>query len=341
MNTTLSTSSLRPSDRAEFWRDAVSRTFIPLDVVLHEREPTVATITSHRFGPLQVSAVAAGPQTVVRDRRMIARDGESHLTLTIQHRGTARLVQDRREVFLGPGQFALSDASRPFEKVLPGTFGLTAFHLPRTALDVGDRELRALTATVFSPGGGCADVVASYLGSLARSAAGLAPESAHQLGLTACDLLATLLREQHGRLAPEAPEAARAMLVRVRSFTLEHLADPCLSPQMIAAAHHISVRYLHKLFESEDTTLTKWIRSRRLAMCRRDLARLPVRGANVAAVAQRWGFVSPAHFSRVFRAAYGLSPREWQEAALAGGRARSTAGAGSQPRPAIDCSRSR
>ena len=32
----------------------------------------------------------------------------------------------------------------------------------------------------------------------------------------------------------------------------------------------------------------------------------------MSAVAQRWGFVNPAHFSRAFRAAYGVSPREWR-----------------------------
>jgi AraC-like DNA-binding protein len=32
----------------------------------------------------------------------------------------------------------------------------------------------------------------------------------------------------------------------------------------------------------------------------------------VAVVAHRWGFTNPAHFSRVFRAAYGMSPRECQ-----------------------------
>ncbi|MFI9442873.1 hypothetical protein SM007_33260 [Streptomyces avermitilis] len=35
----------------------------------------------------------------------------------------------------------------------------------------------------------------------------------------------------------------------------------------------------------------------------------------------RWGFVSPAHFSRAFRAAYGMSPREWQATADATGGA--------------------
>ncbi|MDX2681609.1 AraC family transcriptional regulator [Streptomyces sp. NY05-11A] len=35
----------------------------------------------------------------------------------------------------------------------------------------------------------------------------------------------------------------------------------------------------------------------------------------IAAVAGRWGFLSAAHFSRVFRSAYGLSPREWRDIA--------------------------
>jgi AraC-like DNA-binding protein len=38
----------------------------------------------------------------------------------------------------------------------------------------------------------------------------------------------------------------------------------------------------------------------------------------VSAVAARWGLVNAAHFSRAFRAAYGLSPVEYR--AMAGGR---------------------
>ncbi|MFF3462175.1 helix-turn-helix transcriptional regulator [Streptomyces sp. NPDC002619] len=34
----------------------------------------------------------------------------------------------------------------------------------------------------------------------------------------------------------------------------------------------------------------------------------------MAAIARRWGFVSRSHFSRVFRTACGMSPREWQAA---------------------------
>lgn len=68
----------------------------------------------------------------------------------------------------------------------------------------------------------------------------------------------------------------------------------------------MSVRYLHRLFEGEETTVCRLIQRRRLEECSRELARRGRATPTVAAVAHRWGFTSPAHFSRVFRAAYGV-----------------------------------
>ncbi|MET8142711.1 helix-turn-helix transcriptional regulator [Sphaerisporangium sp. NPDC005288] len=81
---------------------------------------------------------------------------------------------------------------------------------------------------------------------------------------------------------------------------------------MIAAAHHISLRYLNKLFHAEGRTVAGWIRERRLEQCRRDLAEPLLAGYPINAIAARWGFTSPAHFSQAFRSAYGLSPRDFR-----------------------------
>lgn len=61
------------------------------------------------------------------------------------------------------------------------------------------------------------------------------------------------------------------LLTRIHAFIEERLSDPALSPATIAAAHHVSLRYLHKLFESLEATVAGWIRRRRLERCRRDL----------------------------------------------------------------------
>jgi AraC-like DNA-binding protein len=76
------------------------------------------------------------------------------------------------------------------------------------------------------------------------------------------------------------------------------------------------VRYLYRLFEAQGTTVAAWIRHRRLERCRADLADPALGGAPVSAVAVRWGLPDPAHFSRLFKRAYGLPPAEYRRACL-------------------------
>jgi AraC-like DNA-binding protein len=127
-----------------------------------------------------------------------------------------------------------------------------------------------------------------------------------------------LIAERLGRDTAGTDAAHRALLHRIREYIGRHLSDPDLSPEAIAAAHRISVRYLHRLFQNEGTTVSRWVQHRRLEECRRELGRPGRLSPAVAAVAHRWGFSNPAHFSRAFRAAYGMSPREWQAARALG-----------------------
>ncbi|MFH9012175.1 helix-turn-helix domain-containing protein [Streptomyces sp. NPDC017943] len=318
MPVVLSTASLPPADRAERWHHAVSHTFVPLDVRLLQEEPSPGRIAGDRLGSLRISQVQAGPQVVTRSRRLIARDGEDALILTLQQRGASLKEQDGRETRVGPGEFSLSDAARPFRKKVQGPFRFTSFQFPRGDLSVRDEDLRAVTATAFSGREGGAALVASYFARLAREAPHLDPCAGRRFAATALDLLAVLIDERGGRHAPREPQAAAATLVRVKDHILRHLSDPELSPPLIAAAHFVSVRYLHKLFQADGVTVGEWIRTQRLERCRRDLLRPAPGEQSVAAVARRWGFVSPSHFSRAFRAAYGVTPREWQRRGSAG-----------------------
>ena len=58
--------------------------------------------------------------------------------------------------------------------------------------------------------------------------------------------------------------------------------------------------------------MSTWIRTRRLEQCRRDLHDPAFADRPVSAVAAQWGFVDAAHFSRVFKAAFGVSPSEFR-----------------------------
>ncbi|MDF3141864.1 helix-turn-helix domain-containing protein, partial [Streptomyces sp. T21Q-yed] len=102
--------------------------------------------------------------------------------------------------------------------------------------------------------------------------------------------------------------SARAVLLnRVRRYVEDRLDDPELSASSVAEALDVSVRTLHLAFAGTGTTVGRWIRERRLKVCYRELAH----GSGertVTDVAFRWGFNDVAHFSRVFKQTYGITP---------------------------------
>jgi AraC-like DNA-binding protein len=131
-----------------------------------------------------------------------------------------------------------------------------------------------------------------------------------RVGIILIDIRVALLSDELENQASPRPEGGKhALLSDIKSFIRQNLADPELSPAAVAAAHHISTRSLQRLFESQDTTVTEWIRSHRLERCRRDLVDPRLRDEPIGLIAKRWGFQDAAYFSRVFRAAYGVSPR--------------------------------
>lgn len=110
--------------------------------------------------------------------------------------------------------------------------------------------------------------------------------------------------------------------MRIHAFIQLHLGDPELSPAAIAAAHHVSTRTLHALFQRQDETVAGWIRRRRVEAARRELADPRPDARSLAAIAARCGFSSPSRFSQAFQAAYGMSPQAYRQ------RARTSTGEG-------------
>jgi len=134
-----------------------------------------------------------------------------------------------------------------------------------------------------------------------------------RLGAAVLDLLTAGMAARLDRDGAVPPHTRQhALLVRIRAWIEEHLGDPDLSPSDVAAAHHISLRYLHKLFAGEQSTVAGWIRWRRLERCRRELLDPTQAMRPVSAIAARWGILNAAHFSRVFRDTYGLAPAEYR-----------------------------
>ncbi|CAM5724386.1 hypothetical protein SANTM175S_04325 [Streptomyces antimycoticus] len=140
--------------------------------------------------------------------------------------------------------------------------------------------------------------------------------------VTAFDFSPITAHRSPAHIRRQDPENYYLLLVRDSSVRLEQALWRRLPPSgrhgpaAIAAHHHVSVRTLHLLFHSEPETVSARIRRRRLEHCHADLTDPRLRRRSISAIAARWGFLRPADFSRAFRAAYGVAPRELRQAAL-------------------------
>jgi AraC-like DNA-binding protein len=180
-----------------------------------------------------------------------------------------------------------------------------------------EKTVRDLLAVPISGRGGMGGAFTRWLTDLIAHADEFAPPDVPTLGQVTMDLLASFLGhclDAEDAISPEARR--RALQARIHDFIQQRLADPGLTPETIAAAHGISTRHLYKLFEEQGLTVAAWIRERRLERCRHDLTDPRLLSRPVQGVAARWGFSDPAHFSRLFRAAYGVSPRSYRHDAL-------------------------
>ncbi|MGW3739957.1 AraC-like ligand-binding domain-containing protein [Streptomyces sp. NPDC005146] len=312
MSLVLTTTSVPDRDRVAYWNDAVNRTLVPVTVTPRGDGPFDARIVTNRLGYLQVSSMEADAERVSRTPALIARSSEALVAVGVQISGTATFIQDGRRAEVSEGDLVVCDRSRPYSFDYPQRFATHVFQLPRRMLGVPDSDIRQVTGHAIGTRDGFGAVLLPFLATLASSTDAYPPAVADRLAGNVVDLFATLIAERAHPGDADADTARSHLLLRVREHINRNLGDPDLSPESIARAHQISIRYLHRLFEGEGTTVGRLIQKRRLEECGRELARRGRTAPTVSAVAQRWGFVNPAHFSRAFRASYGVSPREWR-----------------------------
>lgn len=107
-----------------------------------------------------------------------------------------------------------------------------------------------------------------------------------------------------------ASRGRRKILIRAQEFIEEHILDDDLNPLKIARGVGISPRYLSEIFAAEGSSPMRWVRKRRLEMCRMELERKTGGQQLICEIAYSMGFTNVSSFNRAFKAHFGHSPRD-------------------------------
>jgi AraC-like DNA-binding protein len=302
------------ASRRDYWVHVIGAALGPVELQIEGPVHVGDELVVGEMGSVRVGALTARESGGARrTARHVRRSDPEFCKVDVLACGQGVIEQDGRAAHLRPGDLTLVDLSRPAVwRMLPST--MVALVFPRSLLPLRPAEVARLTAVKLSGDRGVGGLVSSLARQLPDHLDVDRESDGVRLGTAVLDLVSVALaaRLDRGSAVPS-DVRQRTLLRSVHSYIDEHLGDPTLSPAGIAAAQHISLRYLYKLFEGESDTVAGWIRRRRLERSRRDLLDPAMHFRTVGAIGARWGFVNPAHFNRAFRDAYGLPPGVYRD----------------------------
>jgi AraC-like DNA-binding protein len=296
-----------PFDEPELWRANLGAAFSDLVPGALGDEPPEGMLSGGPLGGVSVFTVSGTPQTVRRTTTAVRQSPADLVKVCVQLRGRATVHQDDREIVLVPGQLAVYDTGRPYALRLDGSWTCAVMALRRDRLAVTARRLNEAMEREYLAGRGPGLLLTQFITSTVAELGATGPHAAGRLGEAGACMLAGVLTEEGDAAAAGGTDAVRE---RVAAYIRARLDDPQLSRASVAAAHHMSLRTLDRLFRGEPWSVSGYIRHQRLESVRRDLENPALAHRSVSALAARWCFFDSAHFSRLFRENYGYPPSQ-------------------------------
>ena len=320
MTLLIDTKAVPARERMEFWSESSRDAYHPVEIRSPDRERFWAQMWGYELGPISLFRIVAAANTMIRTSRAIASGDPECLHLEVILKGQMNAAQEGRTGIARSGDVISYETSHPAIVRADRPFESLVVRVPKSLLGREAEEITSHTAIALSGCDPLPKAAATFFGRLASAleAQTVSAEESPAAVDHAVDLIRSLYSGS-GRHGESQHLRSRAeILLSIESFIEANLGDPELDPDDIARATFISTRYLHKLFELEGTSVCRWIRRSRLECCRRDLADPELGHRTILAIASQWGLPGPQHFSRAFRSAYGVSPRELRRQAKAG-----------------------
>ncbi len=305
------------SRRAEAWESALDQSHLPWRLTAEPADEFGAQLSMRQFDGYRLIRCACDATRGSRTLNEIARTEGRALSLLHLRQGQEAITIADSEIVLHAGDLVLWDSERRMTFEVPERLEKLTLMFPHTALTSIFPNAEDYVGRVITRRRGLSTLLTQYLDAIEQEMWTMSTDDLTAAMKPTMDLLATVLTME-SRLPKQSLRTLT--LNRIQHYIISNLADPSLSPQTIAGCNGITPRYLHLLFEDVGTSVSNWIKIRRLERCRDDIHCSQAIGRTITEVAYAWGFNNPSHFSKAFKKQFGLSPRDYRRQAAAEAR---------------------
>jgi AraC-like DNA-binding protein len=286
----------------------VSRIFGGLTFEMPKAEAFRGWIHGVQTGALRLHTLTSAPHLVTRTAPPIESSRKPGFLVMLQTAGVGEVKQSGRRAVLRAGDFAVLDTAHSYTMQFDGGFTQTVVDIPRGLMHGKVVNVEQATAMKVSGEHGLGKLASTFLVQARAELPSVDRLYQPRIETTLVDLIAGAISEQLG-LGPAMSFGRQRKRAAVTAYIDRHYADAFLTSGRIAAANGMATRSLRKLFEASGTTVSRLVWTRRLEHAHGDLID-PLRShLSITAIAFEAGFKHAAHFSRLFRSRYGLTPK--------------------------------
>jgi AraC family transcriptional activator of tynA and feaB len=309
---TLSTDAVPEPNRFEYWRELLSSNRLAVSFDPVAGGTFYGKMVTSDIGEHRLVYVHSTSQQISRPERRACQDLESPFLLKYLIEGRGSNNQHGNCHDLAAGDFFLHDTGSCGDLRLVGNFKVLALSISRKLADRFFVRPQYLCAVPLSSRHSAAGrVAADLLQSITKNCLELGGDGLEALIESLLQVVAVAFGLSQMQ-CPVDTTSHSALVIRIRNYIHSHLEDEEMNPKEIAAAHGISERYLNKVFEQQETTVSKWIWEQRLQAARRALSRSEFSSRKINEIAYAVGFSNMSHFSFSFRKRFGCMPREYR-----------------------------
>ena len=269
------------------------------------------------YGDLAGTGLCRMTVTPHRFQRALRADASleaNPLILVVQVRNSSHFEQCGRHGVLSPSDWCLLDTRLPFSwSSLSGSEQII-LSLQRT-IEASPADLIARGIARRCDGKiGVGRLLHAMVGEGFRQMHRIASYSAMGLANAISETMWNALREQVE--VPGVHQTRDIQCARIKAWIEARLSDADLSVGAIAQGCGMSPRSVHRAFCTEPAgTVSNYLWQRRVMQCATDLINPAESKRSITDVALSWGFSNVSHFSRVFKANLGTSPRAFKASA--------------------------
>jgi AraC-like DNA-binding protein len=299
-----------PADQLPLlWRDSIAPYFDARPVADAEGPQRPPEIHQFNLGQVLLAESRYSAQTYDRDPHWMRRHDESdHLLLQLFIAGENRASNGLDDFVQRAGNVCAVNLAYQARSVSSDAHVLTLV-LPRDLLRDELPHLLDRRGALFAPDSAAALLCSDYLLSLRKSLDRATAEDAPMLARTTLALLDSLTSQDDLTARTTQPVTFQIAC----RYIDQHLGDPDLGVDAICRHLRFSRATLYRLFHPHGG-VHEHIRRRRLIACFKAITSPEHRHRRIFDIALDFGFTAPSHFSHVFRAHFGMTPREARDA---------------------------